>query len=458
MRSFFALSACACLMSCAAVGPNYVPPQANLPETFAFAARSQLEAAAQERWWERFGDKELNAFMAEGLVSSLDIQIARERLTEARAAYRAQRPGASQVSGDVTLQADRFDGGGSREFAELDADYVFDLFGGFQRRREQALATVDATAADTQTTRLAFQAELFSAYIEARFFQRSQVITRRSIRNRSETLKLIEQRREVDEATLIDNRRAEGELALQRANLPAFQTGFEVNAVRLGTLLGKPTPEIAQRLKRSYQGIPLPRKTYGAGVPANLLRNRPDIRAAERRLASNMAAVGVSEADLYPSLSIGGTIRVSSDNSLQIGPALTIPLLNRPRLLANRDAAISRARQAELQWQSSVRDAIGEVEENLSRSKNGWTEISELRRAAASYNQLSELSRDAYGLGAATLFETLDAEDDLTETQTRLAQAYRSYALAQAQLAIATGRGAMVGAPADEASAETKTN
>lgn len=447
MKPFLAVGACALLMSCAVVGPDYTPPQVNLPASFAFASQNQLEEAAVEQWWKRFGDKELNALMAEGLATSLDLQIARERLAAARAAYRAQRPGASQVNGDLTLRADRFDGGGSRETADFDANYVFDLFGGFRRRREQALANVEASEADAQTTRLAFQAELFSAYIETRFFQRRKSITHRTIRNRGETLKLIEQRREVDEATLIDNRRAEGELALQRANLPAFQTGFEVNSVRIATLLGKSTANVMERLQKSYKGIPLPRKAYGSGVPANLLRNRPDVRAAERRLAASVAAVGISEADLYPSLSIGGTIRISSDNTLQVGPALTVPLLDRPRLLANRDAAAARARQAELEWQSAVRDAIAEVEENLSRSKNGRSEINQLRRAAVSYSQLTKLSREAYELGAGTLFETLDAEDDLTETQTRLAQAYRAYALAQAQLAVATGRGALVGTP-----------
>ncbi len=445
MKSLIAITASAVLVSCAAVGPDYTPPQIQLPQHYAFLNSAELENAAFERWWTVYNDAALNQYMDQGLTRNLNIKIAQERLVEAQAQYRAAAPGAAQASGSAGLQALRRQAGAHSEIATLNANYVFDLFGGFSRRREQALAQLEATSYSEQTVRLAYQAELVAAYIDARFFQASIAIANRSIRNRNETLKLIEQRREVNEATELENSRAVAELALQRANIPAFEIGFNANAVRLATLLAAPSAQIVSELRKSYDGIPIPRKGFQPGVPANLLRNRPDILTAERTLAAQMAAVGVSEAQLYPSLSIGGSIRIDADNSLQVGPAINIPVLDRPRLLANRDAAVSRARQAELQWQVEVRDAIGEVEEVLSRQQNRLKEIKSLRKASRSYRRLNTLSRDVFGLGATTLFEMLDAEDDLTQTDTRLAQAHRAYATAIAELAVATGRGARVG-------------
>ncbi len=435
------------LASCTAVGPDFVAPQANLPLQFAAVASPDIGNIAAERWWESFNDPLLNAYMERSLAQSLEIKVARERITEAQALYRAAGGGgvpAAQLSGELRLSttASEIDNVRStNENGSISADFVFDLFGGATRTIQAAEANLEAAVLDVWVTRLAFQTELIGAYIDARFFQNSIAITNEAIANRKRTLQLVNVQMTINDVTTLEVTRAEAELSVVQARLPADKIGFESNVVRLATLLKLPVAEVRTQMSAKNTGIPMPKRVFEAGVPASLLRNRPDIRVAERQLASRMASVGVNEAALYPSLSLGGFIRAGTDNTLQVGPALTIPLLNRPRLLANRDAAVSRARQAELNWQITVQEAISEVEQTLSRAKNRQEEIAALTRALNNYRKLADLVQESYELRSSTLLELLDAAENVTDTASDLALSRREYATAVAELAVATGRG-----------------
>jgi multidrug efflux system outer membrane protein len=435
------------LASCTAVGPDHVAPQANMPVQFAMAQSTDIDNIADDRWWEGFADPLLNAYMQRSLAQSLEIKFARERITEAQALYRAAGGGglpAAQLSGDLRLNTtttvanSRTTG---NDVGTLGADFVFDVFGGASRNIEAAGASVEAAALDVWVTRLAFQMELIGAYIDVRFFQNAIAITNEAIANRKRTLGLVRVQMTINDVTTLEVTRAEAELSVVQARLPTEKIGFDSNAVRLAALLKIPVSDVMAQLTKSNTGIPMPKRLFDAGVPTSLLRNRPDIRVAERQLAARMAAVGVSEAALYPSLSLGGFIRAGTDNTLQIGPALVIPLLNRPRLIANRDAAVSRARQSELNWQITVQDAISEVEQTLSRAKNRREEIAALTRALRDYQKLARLVQDSYELRSSTLLELLDAAENVTDTASDLARSKREYATAVAELAVATGRG-----------------
>lgn len=447
MRRLAFLTVSVGLASCTAVGPDHVAPQANVPAQFALAQSADIDNIAHERWWESFADPLLNDYMQRSLAQSFEIKFARERITEAQALYRAAGGGglpAAQLSGDLRLNAtttvanSRTTG---NEVGTLSADFVFDVFGGASRNIEAAGASVEAAALDVWVTRLAFQMELIGAYIDARFFQNAIAITNEAIANRRRTLELVRLQMTINDVTTLEVTRAEAELSVVQARLPAEKIGLDSNAVRLAALLKIPVSDVMAQLTRSNTGIPVPKRLFDAGVPTSLLRNRPDIRVAERQLAARMAAVGLSEAALYPSLSLGGFIRAGTDNTLQIGPALVIPLLNRPRLIANRDAAVSRARQSELNWQITVQNAISEVEQTLSRAKNRRDEIAALTRALRDYQKLARLVQDSYELRSSTLLELLDAAENVTDTASDLARSRREYATAVAELAVATGRG-----------------
>ncbi|MGH1421197.1 MAG: efflux transporter outer membrane subunit [Hyphomonas sp.] len=457
MKSLLTLASMVFVASCAIVGPNYEPPQIELAKHYAFANSPDLEDAAFDRWWSTFHDPVLDSYMEQGLTNGLNIQLAQERIVEAQSLFRAAGGKSrlpAQLSGNGTAAVGITETGGVRtesETASLGATFVFDLFGGVARGIEQAGAELDAAFYNAQTVRLAYQSELVAAYIETRYYQTAINLARRSIANRQRTLGLVQERVDANVATVLESSRAEAELSLVRADLPSLQIGFESNAVRLATLLTEPTQSVIKHLQATHKGIPNPTHKFAPGVPANLLRNRPDIMSAERTLAARMAAIGVSEAALYPSLSLGGSIRASAtaDNTLQVGPSLTIPLFSRPRLLINRDIAISRAKQAEISWHATARSAVSEVEQTLSRARNRRTEINALSQASRNYTRLTRLSGESFELGASTLLELLDAQENVSSAANALARARRAYALAIAELSVSTGHGARVGeAPA----------
>ena len=186
---------------------------------------------------------------------------------------------------------------------------------------------------------------------------------------------------------------------------------------------------------------PNPPSSDAAGVPADLLRNRPDVRAAERELAAAVSAVGVAEAALYPSINLSGNVTVGDSESWSFGPTLSIPLLNRPLLAARRDAAVARVQQAEIEWRRTVLAAVEEVQSAQSTFARSRQRLAAQQRAVDSYTQLVALSREAYQLGTTTLFALLDAEQSLADAQVAAATARRDVAADWLALQIAAGKG-----------------
>lgn len=451
MKSILAFASLAVAASCTVVGPDYVRPRIDLPQHYTFAHSAALNTAAEEHWWQGLNDPVLNDLMIRGLARNLDVRTAQERIAEAQANYRATGV-AAQVSDESSLGATYTDTDGRSDtdsFAQFGARYVFDLFGGVARRREQARAELESREFDAAATRLALQSELAAAYIEARYFQDALAITRRSIANRERTLGLIASMIQAGDATQVDSTRAQAELFQIEADLPNLQNGFEINVLRLATLLADPAAPHLARLRNTQSRLN-PSARFDAGVPANLLRNRPDVLASERNLAARMAAVGVAEAALYPSLVVAGSVRVDDSTGISFGPTLSIPLLGRARLTAQRDAAVSLARQAELGWRNTVLSAVSDVERALIGIENRQREIASLERATRNFTTLRRLSGEAFELGATTVLELLDAEQEIRRSELALAQARRNLAIAVSELAIATGRGART-APSEPA-------
>ena len=450
MKPLAALAFCVAVTSCSTVGPDYVPPAIDLERQFAFAASPDLQVASEERWWEMFGDPTLNELMMRGLASNLDILTAQERIAEAQARYRAAG-GEGGLDGDAGAAASvgyRGDDVTETSGGAVGARYVFDLFGRSERTQEAALAELQAVTLDKGTVRLAYQAELLAAYTEARYFQSAISVTQRAIASRRSVLQSVERMAASGAATELERARARAELSLAQADLPVYESALETNAVRIAVLLAEPVAPVLARLQDTSVRI-APDIDMGPGIPANLLRNRPDVLAAERRLAARFAEIGVAEAALYPSLSINGAVRIDSSTGLEIGPSLSLPLFGRDQLGAYRDAAASRAQQAELDWQAAIQQAVGEVETSLSRIDGRRAEIASLTQASRNYANLARLSREGFDLGATTLFELLDVEQYIARTEISLWRARRDYALALSQLALATGRGWRVGEIAD---------
>jgi multidrug efflux system outer membrane protein len=431
------------LSGCTVVGPDQFAPQTELPARFANGQSAPLIKAAHAEWWRVLNDEKLNELVARGLAQNLDIETSYERIVAASAALgrtglNAQTSGAA--TGEVRRREVESNGVTTDESVSVNAGYVFDLFGGFARGREQAVANFEAAKFDTGTVRLAYLSDIVNAYIQARYFQRATQISLRTVESRRQTLSLVNRRREVGDATELEVAQARAQLSSARATLPLLKSDYEGNVFRIATLLAEPAgPLMAMMNKGGRQ--PLPDSFGAVGIPADLVRNRPDVRFAERNFAAATAAVGVAEAQLYPSISINGQVTEGSVDSWSFGPTLSLPLLNRGILKANRNVAISEARQAQISWQNAVLGSIEDVQSNLSSTLALKTQIGQLKAASNSSGQVLRLSRESYRGGAIILTDVLDAERFNSSNELAVAAACRDYAANWARLQVSTGKG-----------------
>ncbi|MGI3170911.1 efflux transporter outer membrane subunit [Pseudooceanicola sp. C21-150M6] len=449
IKTFVGAASLLALASCGVVGPDFMKPKINMAESFAFAPHSALRQAAQDDWWKAFRAPVLNSLMERGLRQNLSVQAAQARILEAEYLLQAAGPN-SQISGDITLSAlgVKTEGvaGDTSLRGSSSPSFVIDLFGGAKRQREQSGANLMAAVFNKASARLAIQLAIVSAYLDLRYFQQTLAIQQRAVANKREIVNNINLRANVGDATRVEVRRAEAELDLATAQLPDYIAGQRVAVLALAALLAEPGATINAELRKGGTQ-PVPRNGVHTGVPSELLRNRPDIRSAEARLAAAVAEVGVLEAQLYPSLRLGGTVTAATTSSVSFGPSLTLPIFDRPTRLARRNAAAARVEQAEIDWRQTVVDALEEVQTALVRLDQADDRMSALRKAEVTYRDAQNLSEEAFRLGSVTLLDLLSTQDSLTSTQLQLASARRSYALSWAQVNVGIGQGWYAEAP-----------
>lgn len=433
------------------VGRDYETPQIGMTSRFTEGGATSIGDVALDRWWEGFDDQNLNALASRGLAQNLDVATAVERINQAQAALRATG-GAALVSGNLgaaTTRGETQQGTVATESSgSATAALVIDLFGGEARARQQATAQLEASQLDAGTARLAFLSSLVGDYIDARYFQEAAEITRGLIDARQQTLELVERQRAAGLSTDLDVLQARALLEQTRATLPAFEQGYYRSIYAVATLLAEPAQPLIDGLQRGG-AQPRPPGSSEAGVPADLLRNRPDVRSAERNYAAAVAAIGVAEASLYPTLDLSGVVTVANPSTWSFGPSLVLPVLNQPLLRANRDQAISEARQAELAWRASVYAAVEEVQAQQGATQRDRREVAAQRAATETYRQARDLSRETYEAGTTTFLDLLDAERSAGVTALALAASIRGLATDWTALQVATGRGWATQVPTD---------
>lgn len=428
------------------VGPDYQRPQADLQARFLDGNADSIGQVAAEQWWLDYRDSTLTSLVSRGLNQNLDVLAATEAIRQAQAELRAtginaQASGGVDASGDLS-GGTNMSGRAESSSAQLGAAYVIDMFGGYRRQQQAAEANVVAAEADVETVRLAWLAELISAYSDARYYQAALALTRQTISTREETVEITRGQYDAGAATEFEVAQAEALLATARAGLPSYAAQFDANVYAIATLLNEPAGPIMSAMQN---GAPQLRTPPGGqtGVPADLLRNRPDVRSSEADLVAAVADVGVAEAELYPSLTLSGTVaRASGASTWSFGPALSLPVFNQGALRASRDAAASQARQAEIAWRSSVLDAVEDVQVASSNLTRYRQRSSALQAAAAEYDRALSLAQENYRNGAITLLDMLDTDRSTAEARISAASAINDAAQAWATLKISTGAGA----------------
>lgn len=443
MRNALLVLATVLLAGCATVGPDYVPTEPELSAQFVGATGLNAALDAEAQWWRGFNDSRLNVLVSRGLSQNLDIQTAFERIQAAEARMGTTGLNA-QLQGGLSATAQQTGGSVastlSVERGTLSGTYVLDLFGGVRRGREQALADLQAARFDAGTIRLAYLSAVIGAYADARYFQEALAISRQNIASRRQTRDLVLEQRALGSAAELEVAQAQAQLDGAIATLPPLENGFNLSVFRIATLLSEPAGPLLADMQRGAPQL-FPRADGQIGVPANLLRNRPDVRAAERRFASAVAAVGVAESQLYPSLDLSGTVTMQGATTWGFGPTISLPILNQGILRARREVAASTARQAELAWRAAILAAVEEVQAATSTYQRNRREVQALRNVLASNERLLDLTRLAYDGGSSSLLDLLDVERATATARLSLASAVRDASTAWIRLRIATGQG-----------------
>ena len=441
--------------ACAAVGPNPADVQTpTMQASFAAGQSTRVGQVGTVAFWRGYNDAMLTQLIETGLATNLDILAANERIVAAQADLAATQPLAAQLGGEG-LSASRTRTGGSAQptttttTTSLSAGFVFDLFGGAQRARQGAAASAMSAEAQAEVTQLAWVAEVISAYSDARYYQQALALTRDTISAREATLSINNSMLEAGNATDLDLLQSRALLQTARADLPNFEALFNAQVYRLSTLLNVQAAPLMRQMRRGAPALRIPAGP-GTGVPAELLQNRPDVRAARYDAMRALAAVGVATADMLPSLSLTGTVSdTGGDSSWRFGPILSLPVANQGVLRATRARRQSEARQADLAWRSQIAAAVEDVQTGQSNLRHFRQRVAALDQAAGSYQRAYSLARTNFEAGATALVDLQDADRQQAAARLQAASARNDAAKAWTALQIATGAGAAVPGRAD---------
>lgn len=456
-----------------AVGPDYVTPDPDAA-TDGFIAAPRTEAAAPVAdWWQAFDDPELNTLIATALVESPDLAAARARLDQARAVRGVARSAfwpslavaATYTNFEQSLESPGAFGQLARAgLAERDGEFwnetletawEIDAFGRIRRQNQQAAASLGVAVADYRAAVLGIAAETAAAYFELRGAETRLAALQRNVELSRSTLELTESKRRVGLARRIDALRAEAEFAAASAAVPGLEAARDASLYRLGVLTGR-TPA-AMRDVLTARELPLPVASIAIGTPADLLKRRPDVQAAERRLAEATAGVGVATAAFFPQLTLGvnygfeavsaGDLGSSDARTIGIVPGLRLPLFEGGRLRRQLAAANAGAEAAAASYESAVLTAIAETESAIRRYNASLVSAEQLATAATAARDSATTARRLYDAGLIEFLEVLDAERRETELDDQAAVARANALLAVTDLYRALGGGWEVASP-----------
>ena len=450
------------LLAGCTVGPNYRRPATPVPATFAEANNpSGLSDADLASWGRSFGDPELDRLVNRAVAQNLDVEAAAARIREARA--REIVAGASskpQVDAQASATRQRISenavpvppgaggtGGGSfglpgSEFNSFrvgfDASWEIDLFGKTRRSIEAARARTGEALWNRRDVQVSVAAETADAYLSLRTLQQRVATAEAELARQQRFERLVAARAKGGLVTGQDLAQQRSERSTAAAALPALRAQVEAQIHALGVLTGDTPEALIAELSPPAATIPAP-PAIPAGLPSDLLRRRPDIRAAERELAASTAEIGVAVADLYPRFSLTAAPALVStalasllewgSRSFSIGAAVDWPLLNGGRTRGNIAVANARQEQALIAYRKSVLRALQDVEDALSRSDGDRRQLADLQDALATAARAEDIARTRYRGGLVTYSDVLQAqarrlklEDQLTETRGTLAR------------------------------------
>lgn len=421
------------LAACVAVGPDYQAPSTVLPLSWSGQKTAPAKPAQLAQWWKRFNDPVLDNLIEQAAANNNDVANAKAKIREARASV--QQAGGvlyPTLDGKGSTQRSKISGSESTSLnAGLNTSWEIDLFGANYRAIEAARYGLEVEQENMHAVLVTMIGDIASNYADLRGLQARIALTERTAASQRKTAELTRARFNAGDVSEVDLANAEGQTSSTEAQIPELKSAYAKSLHRLSILTGQ-APTALTSLLTKPKAVPNVPAIVTAGIPADLLLNRPDLRVAERGYARATATIGQKQAALYPSISLTGNISTagaqigdlgkSSSISWGIGPSLSVPIFKGGQLNAAVDVAKASRDQAFITYRKSILTALEEVE-NASVSLNQRRiQYAKTQKAVQSFRRATNLSRDLYTHGSSSFLDLLTVERSLYSNEGNLIQ------------------------------------
>lgn len=424
------------------MGPDYVRPDTPVPEVWSSDLTRGLTSETMDpnvlaSWWTTLGDPVLSRLIELAVEGNLDIATARSRVRQARAQRQIVQggllPGFNAGVSATSSRVDRrngFDTSGQVYSASLDAGWELDLFGGVRRSVEAATANLESVEAGLSDVLVSLLAETALNYVDVRTYQSRLASAEASLKVQEDTYQLVLWRLEAGLGDELAAQQARYNLENTRSQIPGLRTGLQQAKNRLAVLLGR-TPGALNAELETPAPVPVPSREIAVGVPAEVVRRRPDVRQAERELAAQTARVGAAVCDLYPQLRLNGSVGIETLSlrepaasrtwTASGGPRLSWAIFD-PTVRPNIEVQSALQEQALIQYRAVILSSLEEVENTMIAYVQEQQRRENLRAAADAAQAAAELAQFEYQAGLRDFSDVLDAERSLLSFQDQLRQ------------------------------------
>lgn len=425
------------LVGCAS-GPNYVAPKVDVPATYASATSTPGATVTTSNWWLQFKDETLNALVDDALKGSPSLAAARARFEAAQAASGLAKrdylpTGGAQLEGEYGRRSSSdVVPGASRDVRSVAGGvglaWEADVVGRVSRAVEAAVADEETERALLQDAQRVLVADVARTYVALRASQQRLLIARASLEAQQATLSIVETKHDVGRGTAFDVARAAAQVASTSGQLPALQAEIRAQMYRLAALAGRAPAAYLEPLAQPQQLVTP--ALGGIGEPMELLRRRPDLRAAERRVAGATARIGVATADLYPRVTFEAAAGWSAPRGSGLGdsafgfasilPRISWAFLDIPRVNARIQVAGAQAQEAAANFRQQVVAALEETDRALASHIQQRERQAHLTTQVRHADHAAFLARQRYREGVSSFLDVLDAERTSLEAQDKL--------------------------------------
>ena len=462
--------AAALMLAGCTVGPDFRPPDPGAPDnwgpTRADVRSRTTDGGVEPRWWTHFGDAELSSLVARVAAQNLDLQTATERVLQAREQRNVvASQGLPQVNGTSSYDRTRL---GTRGLTKLlvpapgaptefdlfqnglSSSWDLDLFGRVRREVEAANADTQGAVEDRRSVALAALADLAQDYLQLRGIQEQRAIAEHNYELARQNTALVRNRLDNGVANTLEMAQARSQEATIAATVPPLRTQEAAAINAIGLLLGEPPRALEAELKPRAAQPSVP-ALVPVGLPATLVRRRPDLRQAEDRLHSATAQTGVAEAEFYPDVTLVGTVALQSlqlkdafslySRAFAVGPSVSLPIFEGGRLRAMLRMREAQQREAAITFRRTLLQAWQEVDNALTAFAEAQAREQQVANAVAQNNIALRAARQRYAEGVIDFLNVNTAQAQLLQSQNDLASSRTQIATSLVTLYRALGGG-----------------